>query len=163
MPPLVMKEPQGGILNQTSHLIIKRQMQYGRSEAASRGAFRKPPTTRRDREMTYQYTNFGVPGLGLKRGLGAEHRDRALCHGAGRAVHAARGRATTCDRLRLIGALGRYGYYDAVDFTPQRVPEGDRPRHRLQLHGPPPGHVDRGDRQRRSSKAACATASTAIR
>ena len=27
-------------------------------------------------------------------------------------------------RLKALGALGRYGYYDAVDFTPQRVPEG---------------------------------------
>ncbi len=39
MPPLVMKEPQGGILNQTSHLIIKRQIQYGRSEAYPVGHF----------------------------------------------------------------------------------------------------------------------------
>ena len=39
MPPLVMKEPQGGILNQTSKLIIKRQIQYGRSEAHSVGHF----------------------------------------------------------------------------------------------------------------------------
>ena len=49
MPPLVMKEPQGGILNQTSQLIIKRQIQYGRSEGISRGAFRKPPTMRATR------------------------------------------------------------------------------------------------------------------
>ena len=35
-------------------------------------------------------------------------------------------RSRTCAGLRLIGALGRYGFYDAVDFTPQRVPEGDR-------------------------------------
>ena len=44
MPPLVMKEPQGSILNQTSKLIIKRQIQYGRSKNC-RGASRKRPTT----------------------------------------------------------------------------------------------------------------------
>jgi cyclic beta-1,2-glucan synthetase len=32
-----------------------------------------------------------------------------------------------------------YGYYDAVDFTPQRVPEGTDLRVVLQLHGPPSG------------------------
>ncbi len=37
MPPLVMKEPQGSILNQTSKLIIKRQIQYGREEERALG------------------------------------------------------------------------------------------------------------------------------
>ena len=46
MPPLVMKEPQGGILNQTNKLSIHRQMQYAPLQEAFRGAFRKPPTTR---------------------------------------------------------------------------------------------------------------------
>ena len=39
MPPLVMKEPQGGILNQTSNLIIKRQIQYARSKQHPVGHF----------------------------------------------------------------------------------------------------------------------------
>ena len=90
----------------------------------SRGASRKPAYNARDREMTYQYTNFGVPGLGLKRGLGENAVDRALCHAAGRAVHP-HGACENLRRLRLIGALGRYGFHDAVDFTPSRVPEGN--------------------------------------
>ncbi|TGV78847.1 hypothetical protein EN788_66360, partial [Mesorhizobium sp. M2D.F.Ca.ET.145.01.1.1] len=69
MPPLVMKEPQGSILNQTSKLIIKRQMQYGRQKNVPWG-ISEAAYNARDRELTYQYTNFGVPGLGLKRGLG---------------------------------------------------------------------------------------------
>ena len=112
--------------------------------------------------MTYQYTNFGVPGLGLKRGL-AQNTVIAPYATVLAAQFMPREAVANLDRLRSIGALGHYGFYDAVDFTPQRVPEGDRPRRRLQLHGAPSGHVDRGDRQRRSSKAACATASTAIR
>ncbi|OWK18619.1 hypothetical protein AJ88_07360 [Mesorhizobium amorphae CCBAU 01583] len=69
MPPLVMKEPQGSILNQTSKLIIKRQIQYARSKNVPWG-ISEAAYNARDRELTYQYTNFGVPGLGLKRGLG---------------------------------------------------------------------------------------------
>ncbi len=68
MPPLVMKEPQGGILNQTNKLIVHRQIQYGRSKRVPWG-ISEAAYNARDREMTYQYTNFGVPGLGLKRGL----------------------------------------------------------------------------------------------
>ncbi len=39
----------------------RKNIPWGISEAAYNA---------RDRELTYQYTNFGVPGLGLKRGLG---------------------------------------------------------------------------------------------
>ena len=93
--------------------------------------------------MTYQYTNFGVPGLGLKRGL-AQNTVIAPYATVLAAQFMPREAVANLERLRPIGALGHYGFYDAVDFTPQRVPEGDRPRHRLQLHGAPSGHVDRG-------------------
>src|SRR5690606_16202466 len=62
MPPLVMKEPHGSILNQTSNLVIKRQIQYGREKRVPWG-ISEAAYNARDRELTYQYTNFGVPGL----------------------------------------------------------------------------------------------------
>ncbi|MET0943628.1 MAG: glucoamylase family protein [Mesorhizobium sp.] len=124
MPPLVMKEPQGGILNQTSHLVIKRQMQYARSKEIPWG-ISEAAYNGRDREMTYQYTNFGVPGLGLKRGL-AQNTVIAPYATVLAAQFMPQNAVENLRRLRLIGAMGRYGYYDAVDFTPQRVPEGDR-------------------------------------
>ena len=122
MPPLVMKEPRGGILNQTSNLVIKRQMQYGRSKNVPWG-ISEAAYNGRDRELTYQYTNFGVPGLGLKRGLG---RNVVIAPYA--TVLAAQfmpaEAVANLERLKRIGALGHYGYHDAVDFTPQRVPDG---------------------------------------
>ncbi|QPC88131.1 protein ndvB [Mesorhizobium sp. NBSH29] len=124
MPPLVMKEPQGGILNQTNHLIIQRQIQYARSRNIPWG-ISEAAYNGRDREMTYQYTNFGVPGLGLKRGL-AQNMVIAPYATVLAAQFMPRQAVDNLQQLRLIGALGRYGYYDAVDFTPQRVPDGDR-------------------------------------
>lgn len=122
MPPLVMKEPQGGILNQTNKLIVRRQMQYGRSKGIPWG-ISEAAYNGRDRELTYQYTNFGVPGLGLKRGLG--QNTVIAPYATVLAAQFLPAEATAnLRRLRKIGALGRYGYYDAVDFTPQRVPEG---------------------------------------
>ncbi|MER9839704.1 protein ndvB [Mesorhizobium australicum] len=122
MPPLVMKEPQGSILNQTSKLIIKRQMQYGRQKNVPWG-ISEAAYNARDRELTYQYTNFGVPGLGLKRGLG-QNTVIAPYATIMAAQFNPREAVQNLARLREIGALGRHGYYDAVDFTPQRVPEG---------------------------------------
>lgn len=122
MPPLVMKEPQGGILNQTSHLIIKRQMQYGRQKRIPWG-ISEAAYNARDPELTYQYTNFGVPGLGLKRGLG-QNTVIAPYATVLAAQFMPREAVENLERLNALGALGRYGYHDAVDFTPQRVPEG---------------------------------------
>jgi cyclic beta-1,2-glucan synthetase len=122
MPPLVMKEPQGGILNQTNHLIIKRQMQYGRQKDIPWG-ISEAAYNARDRELTYQYTNFGVPGLGLKRGLG-QNTVIAPYATVLAAQFMPRAAVENLERLNGVGALGRYGYYDAVDYTPERVPEG---------------------------------------
>ncbi|RWP72638.1 glucoamylase family protein [Mesorhizobium sp.] len=122
MPPLVMKEPQGSILNQTSKLIIKRQIQYGRSKNVPWG-ISEAAYNARDRELTYQYTNFGVPGLGLKRGLG-QNTVIAPYATVLAAQFTPRESVQNLARLRQLGALGRHGFYDAVDFTPQRVPEG---------------------------------------
>ncbi|ANT51417.1 GH36-type glycosyl hydrolase domain-containing protein [Mesorhizobium amorphae] len=122
MPPLVMKEPQGSILNQTSKLIIKRQIQYARSKNVPWG-ISEAAYNARDRELTYQYTNFGVPGLGLKRGLG-QNTVIAPYATILAAQFTPRESVQNLARLKAIGALGRHGFYDAVDFTPQRVPEG---------------------------------------
>ena len=122
MPPLVMNEPPGSILDQTSRQVIKRQIAYGRSKGIPWGVS-EAAYNARDREMTYQYTNFGVPGLGLKRGLGQNVviAPYATVLASQFMPHAA---VDNLDRLASIGAVGRYGFYDAVDFTPTRVPEG---------------------------------------
>ncbi|MBN9065638.1 MAG: protein ndvB, partial [Rhizobiales bacterium] len=122
MPPLVMKEPQGGLLNQTHHLIIKRQMQYGHEKRIPWG-ISEAAFNARDRDMNYQYTNFGVPGLGLKRGL-ALNTVIAPYATLLASQFMPREAVQNLKRLDGLGALGRYGYHDAVDFTPQRVPEG---------------------------------------
>ena len=122
MPPLVMDEPVGSILDQTSRQIIKRQIAYGRSNGIPWGVS-EAAYNARDREMTYQYTNFGVPGLGLKRGLAQNVviAPYATVLASQFAPHFA---VDNLDRMAAMGAVGKYGFYDAVDFTPTRVPEG---------------------------------------
>ena len=69
MPSLVMRAPAGSLLEQTSLLIVRRQIAYGKSLGLPWGVSESAYNIR-DLELTYQYSNFGVPGLGLKRGLG---------------------------------------------------------------------------------------------
>ena len=124
MPPLVMKEPIGGILNQTSKQIVRRQIAYARERAVPWG-ISESAYNARDREMTYQYTNFGVPGLGLKRGLSQEMVIAPYASLLA-AQFQPRQAVENLDRLTALGARGRYGFHDALDFTPGRVPEGKR-------------------------------------
>ena len=125
MPPLVMQERQGGILNQTNNLIVQEQITHGRRLGIPVWGISEAAFNARDHHLNYQYTNFGVPSLGLKRGLGqnaviapyasilASQYDPLSAH-------------QNLKRLRGLGALGLYGYHDAVDFTPTRVPDGKK-------------------------------------
>ena len=83
MPSLVMRAPAGSLLEQTNRLIVRRQISYGASRHVPWGVSESAYSAR-DLELTYQYSNFGVPGLGLKRGLEREPRHCALRDSAGR-------------------------------------------------------------------------------
>jgi cyclic beta-1,2-glucan glucanotransferase len=69
MPSLVMRAPTMSVLEQTNRVIVRRQIEYGASLGTPWG-ISESAYNARDPEFTYQYSNFGVPGLGLKRGLG---------------------------------------------------------------------------------------------
>ncbi|CAN7297936.1 GH36-type glycosyl hydrolase domain-containing protein [Pararhizobium sp. LjRoot238] len=122
MPPLVMQERQGGILNQTNNLIVREQMNHGRRLGTPWG-ISEAAFNARDHELTYQYTNFGVPTLGLKRGLG-QNAVIAPYASILASMYDPKAALANLERLRGVGALGAYGFHDAVDFTPTRVPEG---------------------------------------
>ncbi|SIR40838.1 cyclic beta-1,2-glucan synthase [Rhizobium sp. RU20A] len=122
MPPLVMQERQGGILNQTNNLIVQEQINHGRRLGTPWG-ISEAAFNARDHEMSYQYTNFGVPTLGLKRGLG-QNAVIAPYASILAAMYAPETALENLKRLTAVGALGRYGFHDAVDFTPTRVPDG---------------------------------------
>jgi cyclic beta-1,2-glucan synthetase len=124
MPPLVMQERQGGILNQTNNLVVKEQMNHGRRLGTPWG-ISEAAFNARDHLFNYQYTNFGVPTLGLKRGLG-QNAVIAPYASILASQYDPVAAAENLTKLRELGALGMYGFHDAVDFTPTRVPEGKR-------------------------------------
>lgn len=123
MPPLVMQERQGGILNQTNNLIVQEQMNHAKRLGGIPWGISEAAFNARDHELTYQYTNFGVPTLGLKRGLG-QNAVIAPYASILASQYDPKSALLNLDRLRKLGALGQYGFHDAVDFTPTRVPEG---------------------------------------
>ena len=123
MPSLVMRAPAGSLLEQTNRLVVRRQIDYAAKLGLPWG-ISESAYNARDLELTYQYSNFGVPGLGLKRGLG-ENRVIAPYATALAAMVDPRAAAANLARLAKVGAQGRYGFYEALDYTPTRVPEGE--------------------------------------
>ena len=122
MPSLVMRAPAGSLLEQTSRLIVRRQISYGDSLGVPWGVSESAYSAR-DLELTYQYSNFGVPGLGLKRGLSENVVIAPYATGLAAMVDP-QAAARNFERLAAIGALGRYGFYEALDYTRSRLPEG---------------------------------------
>ncbi|EJF91207.1 GH36-type glycosyl hydrolase domain-containing protein [Bartonella tamiae] len=124
MPPLVMREPLGSLLDQTNRLIVRRQIQYAHERGLPWG-ISEAAFNARDPMLNYQYSNFGVPSLGLQRGLS---RNAVIAPYASllAAQYAPKQAVANLKRLRKLGALGDYGYHDAVDFTPARLREGEK-------------------------------------
>ena len=123
MPSLVMRAPAGSLLEQTNRLVVRRQIAYAAKLALPWG-ISESAYNARDLELTYQYSNFGVPGLGLKRGLG-ENRVIAPYATALAAMVDPRAAVANLRRFAEIGAQGPYGFYEALDYTPARLPEGE--------------------------------------
>ncbi|MFD1702614.1 GH36-type glycosyl hydrolase domain-containing protein [Methylopila henanensis] len=123
MPSLVMRAPAGSLLEQTNRLMVRRQQDYGKSLGVPWGVSESAYNAR-DLEFTYQYSNFGVPGLGLKRGL-AENAVFAPYATALAAMVDPQGALSNFARMADMGARGRYGFYEALDFTRSRLPEGE--------------------------------------
>ena len=124
MPALVMRSPAGSLLDQTCHLIVRRQRQYGAERGVPWG-ISESAYNARDLELTYQYTNFGVPGLGLKRGL-SDDVVVAPYATALAAMIAPRAAVQNIARLTAAGASGQYGLYEALDYTATRLPQETR-------------------------------------
>lgn len=123
MPSLVMRAPQGSLLEQTTRLVVERQRVYGRSLGVPWG-ISESAYNARDLELTYQYSNFGVPGLGLKRGLSENVVIAPYATGLAAMVDP-QGALENYADLAEIGGRGRYGFYEALDFTRSRLPDDE--------------------------------------
>ena len=123
MPALVMRSPEASLLCQTYELIVRRQIEYGAERGVPWGVS-EAGYNARDLNLNYQYSSFGVPGLGLKRGLSEDvviapyATALAAMIDPGAALQNFR-------RLEETGGSGAYGFYEALDYTSTRLPEGE--------------------------------------
>ena len=121
MPSLIMHEPSGSLINLSNRAAVRRQIRYATSLNIPWG-ISETQYNARDRNQNYQYSGFGVPDLGIKRGLSENTVVAPYATGLAAMVAPVEARRNL-DRLTGIGALGDYGWYEAVDYTPARLPE----------------------------------------
>ncbi|MDP2706452.1 MAG: glucoamylase family protein, partial [Burkholderiales bacterium] len=122
MPLLVMPTYENTLLDQTYQAAVKRQIAYGKRRGVAWG-MSECGYNMVDAALNYQYRAFGVPGLGLKRGL-VEDLVIAPYASALALMVAPEHACLNLQRLAAEGLAGKFGLYEAVDYTASRLPRG---------------------------------------
>ena len=120
MPLLVMPNYEQTLLDHTCRAAVEHQIEYGKLRGVPWG-ISESGYNRTDVHLNFQYRAFGVPGLGLKRGLA---EDLVIAPYASAMALMVEPQAA-CENLQRLAAEGRegaYGFYEAVDYTPSRLP-----------------------------------------
>ena len=124
MPRLLLRSLPGTLLAEAAATAVARQIEYGRQLGIPWGVSESAYNAQYI-DGNYRYQAFGVPGLGLKRGL---EKDRVVAPYATAmaTMIAPREALANLRRLASEGAEGPFGFYEAVDYTPERLSQGQR-------------------------------------
>ncbi len=122
MPLVVMPTYENTLLDQTYKAAVARQIEYGEQRGVPWGVSESGYNSV-DAHLNYQYRAFGVPGTGLKRGL-ADDLVIAPYASALALMVAPEEACGNLEKLSSAGFAGTYGLYEAIDYTPSRVPRG---------------------------------------
>ena len=123
MPLLVMPTFENTLLDQTYRASVERQIEYGRQRGVPWGMSESGYNTV-DVHQNYQYRAFGVPGLGLKRGLGDDLVVAPYASALALMV-APEAACLNLQRLAGSGLAGKFGLFEAIDYTPSRQRRGE--------------------------------------
>lgn len=124
MPNINFKRYTGSLLDEASKFAIMSQIEYANKLGVPWG-ISESAFNLKDLNNNYQYKAFGIPWLGLKRGLEddivispystflslEDERDKGI---------------ENLKHLEKIGAVGKYGFYEAIDYTPARIKNNKR-------------------------------------
>jgi cyclic beta-1,2-glucan synthetase len=117
MPQLLMRNFPGTLLGQSCRASVQRQIAYGRQRHVPWG-ISESAYAFTDREGNYQYRAFGVPGLGLKRGLATDLVIAPYATALAGLVTPSSA-AENFERLADLGLEGQFGFYEALDYSPR--------------------------------------------
>ncbi|MGI8907909.1 MAG: GH36-type glycosyl hydrolase domain-containing protein [Candidatus Sumerlaeaceae bacterium] len=119
MPLLVMPDYEGTLLHETYKAVVERQIEYGRERGVPWG-ISESGYNLTDARLDYQYRAFGVPGLGLKRGLSKDIVIAPYACVMALMIEPERA-CSNLQHMVELGYVGAYGMYEAIDYTSARL------------------------------------------
>jgi cyclic beta-1,2-glucan synthetase len=122
MPLLIMPTYEQTLLDETCKVVVARQIEYGKKREVPWG-ISESGYNMIDGHLNYQYSAFGVPGLGLKRGLAGDLVVAPYATALALMV-APEEACLNLETLADRGLEGKYGFYEAIDYTPTHLPRG---------------------------------------
>jgi cyclic beta-1,2-glucan synthetase len=122
MPLLVMPTYENTLLDQTCRSAVTRQIEYGKKRGVPWG-ISESGYNMIDVRLNYQYRAFGVPGMGFKRGLADDLVIAPYASALALMVDPEKA-CGNLERLAAEGFVGKHGFYEAIDYTPARLPRG---------------------------------------
>ena len=124
MPNINMKKYKGSLLDESCKFMIKNQKEYAKKLDIPWG-FSETAFNMKDLNNNYQYKAIGIPWLGLKRGL--EDDIVVATYASVLAVtEKPKEVIKNLKQLEEYQMLNKYGFYEALDFTPQRLRKGKK-------------------------------------
>ena len=122
MPSLLMRSNRHTLLSRGCSAAVQQQIAYA-SKLGLPWGISESGYYRFDPNLKYQYKAFGVPSLGLRRSVA---EDMVISPYASILALSIQPQAVMDNFRRLVrlGALGRYGLYEALDFSVKRAGEG---------------------------------------
>jgi len=122
MPLLVMPSYAQTLLDETYKASVARQISYGKQRGVPWGISESGYNTT-DLQLNYQYSAFGVPGLGLKRFLAGDLVVAPYASALALMV-APEAACQNLEQMADQGFVGEHGFYEAIDYTLSRLPRG---------------------------------------
>ncbi len=124
MPNINIPKYEGSLLDESCKFMIMSQMEYAKKLQIPWG-ISESAFNLKDLKSNYQYKAFGIPWLGLKRGLGDEMV--VAPYGSVLAItDYPKEVYQNLKELESYGMYGKYGFYESIDFTPERLEKGKK-------------------------------------
>lgn len=123
MPTLIMKSYKDTLFSMTYASVINSQKEFAKMKGVPWG-ISESAYYQFDLSENYQYKAFGIPGIGLKRGL----EDELVISPYSTLITLPYSKDEGIENLKKLmtkETYGRYGFIEAIDYTPNRVSKMD--------------------------------------
>ena len=124
MPNINIPRYKGSLLDESCRFLIINQIKYSQNLGIPWG-ISEAAFNLKDLHSNYQYKAFGIPWLGLKRGLA----DEMVVATYGSVLAITDMPKEVVDNLRILekqGMYSKYGFYESIDYTPERLSKGKK-------------------------------------